>query len=205
MSDTKTPEQSPLERLEALLKATRGEKLPPVHKWDPPARPDIGLAISYDGSWSYQGDRIERGELVRLFSTVLRREVDGGYFLVTPVEKVPVTVEETPFVVVEMQIRSAGPEQDVLLRTSVDDVIAVSPVHPIRFVAEPPDGGLKPIVHVRDRLEARVNRPVYYELVEACSVTPHEGEDHFGLWSSGTFFAMARAADIPGLMEDEDT
>ncbi|MEL6287637.1 MAG: DUF1285 domain-containing protein [Pseudomonadota bacterium] len=204
-----TTGEDALARLEKLLAETADRSRPPVHTWDPPAREDVGLSISYDGRWWYQDSPIERAELVRLFASVLRHDEaddtaqsDGGYFLVTPVEKVPITVAETPFVVVEMERRETSDGPEILLRTSVDDVVVLGDEHPVRFEPDGPDGGLKPIVHIRDRLEARVARAVYYELVDAATVETIDGDATFGLRSGGTFFAMARAADLPGVLDD---
>lgn len=172
--------------LEALLKEQAADRLPPVERWNPPYCGDIGMAIRRDGTWTYQGSPIGRKPLVRLFSRVLRRDPDSRYYLVTPVEKVDVTVEDAPFLAVEMEVTGAGREQSLVFRTNVDDVVACGPAHPLRFEPEAGSGGLKPYLHVRGRLEALVTRAVYYDLVEL-AVT--EG-DHLGVWSGGHFFVM---------------
>jgi hypothetical protein len=177
--------------LEALLKEQAGDRLPPVERWNPPYCGDIGMAIRSDGTWLYQGSPIGRKPLVRLFSRVLRRDEDGRHYLVTPVEKVDVTVADAPFLAVEMEVAGAGQDQVLTFRTNVDDVVVCGPDHPLRFVREPQFDGLKPYLHVRGRLEALVARAVYYDLVELAMVEARDGVDTIGVWSGGVFFPMA--------------
>ena len=178
--------------LEALLKAQAGDRLPPVDNWNPPYCGDIGMRIRGDGVWLYQGSPIGRKPLVRLFSRVLRRDADGRHYLVTPVEKVDVQVDDAPFLAVEMDVQGSGPEQALTFRTNVDDVVRCGPENPLRFAVEAASEGLKPYLLVRGRLEALVTRAVYYDLVELAAV---EGE-HFGVWSGGRFFPMERAERV---------
>ncbi|MDX2155841.1 MAG: DUF1285 domain-containing protein [Hyphomicrobiaceae bacterium] len=176
--------------LEALLKEQSADRLPPVDRWDPPYCGDIGMAIRRDGTWTYQGSPIGRKSLVRLFSRVLRRDADGRHYLVTPVEKVDVSVEDAPFLAVEMEVAGAGTGQRITFRTNVDDVVACAREHPLRFEVEAGSGGLKPYLHVRGRLEALVTRALYYDLVEL-AVTEN---DALGVWSGGSFFVMDGSA-----------
>ena len=148
---------------------------------------DIGLKIARDGTWFYQGSPIGRKPLVKLFASVLRREGDG-FYLVTPVEKVPIVVEGEPFVAVEMTREGEGRDQRLTFRTNVDDVVTAGAAHRIGFHAE--TGGHTPYVEVRNGLRARLARPVYYELA-ALAVETGEGT---GVWSSGVFFAFPMAA-----------
>ena len=178
-----------LSGLAAMLEEQAGDRLPPVEKWDPPYCGDIGLAIRGDGVWFYQGSPIGRKPLVRLFSRVLRRDDDGRHYLVTPVEKVDVAVDDAPFLAVEMEAAGRGSEQVLTFRTNVDDVVRCGPERPLRFAVEPVSAGLKPYLLVRGRLEALLTRAIYYDLVEL-AVT--EG-DQFGIWSGGLFCAMERA------------
>jgi uncharacterized protein len=143
---------------------------------------DIGLKIARDGTWFYQGSPIGRKPLVKLFASVLRRE-DGGFYLVTPVEKVPIAVEGEPFVAVALTREGEGKEQRLTFRTNVDDVVTADAVHRIGFRAEP-GGGQAPFVEVRDGLRAQLARSVYYELT-ALAVEADEG---VGVWSCGAFF-----------------
>lgn len=172
--------------LEALLREQATDRLPPVERWNPPYCGDIGMAIRRDGTWTYQNSPIGRRPLVRLFSRVLRRDADQRYYLVTPAEKVDVTVEDAPFLAVEMEVSGSGREQSLAFRTNVDDVVACGPEHPLRFEEEVGTGGLKPYLHVRGRLDALVTRAIYYDLVEL-SV---EESDRLGIWSGGHFFVM---------------
>lgn len=145
---------------------------------------DIGLRIGRDGTWYYQGGPIGRKGLVKLFASVLRLEDDGRYYLVTPVEKVPIAVEAMPFVAVEMVREGRGESQNLSFRSNVDDVVTAGPEHPLGFEPEPQ--GFTPFVSVRGGLKARLARPVYYEL--AALATERGGGEGLGVWSGGQFF-----------------
>ena len=176
--------------LEALLKAAAsGKGPPPVERWNPPYCGDIGMAIRGDGTWFYQGSPIGRIALVRLFASVLRKDADGKHYLVTPAEKIDVTVADAPFMAVEMEVEGAGDAQTLILRTNVDDIVRVGPANPLRFVVEVGSGGLKPYVLVRGRLEALVTRALYYDLVEM-AVAGRQGGDAIGVWSGGVWWEM---------------
>ena len=177
---------SGLAGLEAMLRDQAADRLPPVDKWNPPYCGDIGMAIRRDGVWLYQGSPIGRKPLVRLFSRVLRRDADGKHYLVTPVEKVDVAVEDAPFLAVELEVAGEGASQDLIFRTNVDDVVRCGPSNPLRFETEAGSGGLKPYLLVRGRLEALVTRALYYDLVEMAV----EDAGRLGLWSGGTFFPL---------------
>jgi hypothetical protein len=174
--------------LEAMLRAQASDRPPPVESWNPPYCGDIGMAIAVDGTWFYQGSPIGRKPLVKLFSRVLRRDLDGRHFLVTPVEKVDIAVADAPFLAVEMEIAGAGTAQNLIFRTNVDDVVRCGADHPLRFAVEEGSGGLKPYLLVRRRLEALVTRALYYDLVEL-AVEDEEGV--LGVWSGGVFFKLA--------------
>jgi hypothetical protein len=179
--------------LEALLKEQAGDRLPPVDRWNPPYCGDIGMRIRNDGVWFYQGSPIGRKPLVKLFSRVLRKDEDGRHYLVTPVEKVDVAVDDAPFLAVEMEVSGTGEDQVLTFRTNVDDVVRCGPDHALRFVAEPPDGGLKPYLRIRGRLEALVTRALYYDLVEL-AVPAEDATDMLVVWSSGVSFPVKAAA-----------
>ncbi len=183
----RSAEATPLAGLEAMLRAQDKDRLPPVDSWNPPYCGDIGMAIAADGTWFYQGSPIGRKPLVRLFSRVLRRDLDGRHFLVTPVEKVYVTVADAPFLAVEMEVSGEGSAQELIFRTNVDDVVRCGPENPMRFAPEAGTGGLKPYVLVRGRLEALVTRALYYDLVE---MAVEDDAGRLGVWSGGAFFAM---------------
>lgn len=162
---------------------------PPVESWDPPYCGNIGMTISRDGRWLYQGSPIGRAALVKLFASILRKDADGRTYLVTPAERVDVEVEDAPFLAVELAVSGEGRDQRLTLRTNVDDVVTIDRAHPIRFAASEPDGGLKPSVLVRGRLEALCTRAVYAELVELAAVNDGEG-DAVGIWSGGEWWRM---------------
>lgn len=153
----------------------------------------LGLRIMSDGTWHYRGSPIERRELVKLFASVLRREPDGSYWLVTPVERGRIEVDDVPFVAVELASEGSGRDRAVRLRTNLDEWLTLGPDHPLRL--RPPvdaaaDAGPVPYVEVRAGLEARLARPVYYELVELGEQGPDGDRQGFGIWSDGTFFAL---------------
>ena len=173
--------------LQALLQAQQGKGPAPVDKWHPPYCGDIGMKIRADGVWLYQNSPIGRLSLVKLFAAVLRKDEDGKHYLVTPVEKVDVAVEDAPFLAVEMEVQGSGRDQRLVFRTNVDDIVTAGPEQPLRFGLDPVSAGLKPYLLVRGRLEALVTRALYYDLVELAVTDP---ESSFGLWSSGAFFPM---------------
>ena len=170
--------------------------LRPVGAWNPPARGDIGLKIHWDGTWTYQGGPISRPELVTLFASVLRREPDATYSLVTPAERVPISVEGVPFVAVEMTVRQGAAGDELLFRTNVDDVVVCGPEGRLRFFGDPARDGLIPYLHVRDGLEARCVRPIYYELVERAQACVIDGVEMLAVKSSGVLFPLAPLAGL---------
>jgi uncharacterized protein len=176
----------------AALAAQAGKPAPerPVESWNPPHCGSIDMRIAADGTWHYCGSLIAREALVRLFASVLRREADGEYVLVTPVEKLAITVEDSPFVAVEMAVDGEGANQSLTFRTDVGDIVTAGPEHPLRFAVEAGTGGLKPYLNVRGRLEARLARQLVFELAELAD--KHAGLD--GVWSAGAFFPFPEAA-----------
>jgi hypothetical protein len=172
--------------------------LPPVHLWNPPFCGDLDMRIAGDGTWFYMGTPIGRPALVRLFSTILKRE-DGKHFLVTPVEKVGIRVEDAPFLAVEMLKENDGRGQRLRFRTNVDDWVACDAAHRLRFEAAA-DGGLTPYLHVRADLWAKVTRAIYYDLVDIGEERVVDGRAMFGIASSGAFFAMADAEQMRGAL-----
>ena len=176
--------------LEALIKAQAGKGPAPVEKWNPPYCGDIGMRIRSDGMWLYQGSPIGRMPLVKLFASVLRKDEDGKHYLVTPAEKVDVTVDDAPFLAVEMQVAGSGRDQKLTFRTNVDDIVEAGSDHPIRFEVERGSEGLKPYLIVRGRLEALVTRALYYDLVELTVEEARSGDRQLGIWSSSKFFPM---------------
>ena len=168
--------------------------LPPVHLWNPPFCGDLDIRIAADGTWFYMGTPIGRPALVRLFSTILKRE-DGKHFLVTPVEKVGIRVDDAPFLAVEM--RKERDDRGALLRfrTNVDDWVSCDGTHRLRFEAGAADG-LMPYLHVRADLWAKLTRALYYDLVDIGEERMIDGQRMFGIESGGEFFPMANAEQM---------
>ena len=181
--------------LEALIaRAGRaGKGAAPVEKWNPPFCGDLDMEIRRDGTWFYLGTPIGRAALVQLFSTVLRKDEDGRTYLVTPVEKVGIRVEDAPFVAVEVDASARDGEQVLTFRTNVGDVVEAGPQNPLRFAIEAETGGLKPYLLVRGRLEALVNRAVTYELVALGEEIEVDGQRMFALRSNGAAFPVMPA------------
>jgi hypothetical protein len=177
--------------------------LPPIERWNPPFCGDIDMRIAADGTWFYQKTPIGRPALVKLFASVLKREGDK-YFLVTPVEKVGIVVEDVPFLAVELAVAEAEqgvrrqiPAGRVLrFRTNVDDWVEAGPDHALRFEPQAENGGLKPYLHVRRELWAKVTRALFYDLVELGEERVIDGKPMFGVVSGGDFFAMAEASAV---------
>lgn len=154
---------------------------------------DLEIRIDREGVWHYRGSPIGRKPLVRLFSTVLRREADGSYWLVTPAERGQIVVEDAPFMAVAVDASGAGRSQFLKFRTNVDDEVIADKGHPIRVVHDPVTAEPRPYVMVRDGLEARIARPVYYELVALGTCECVAGRSHYGVWSGGVFFPLGRS------------
>lgn len=188
-----------LAALEAAARGADGRGLPPVDSWNPAFCGDLDIRIAGDGTWYYLGSPIGRKPLVRLFSSVLRKDADGRTYLVTPVEKIGIAVDDAPFLAVEMAVEGRGRDQVVGFRTNVDDYVEVDAGHPLRFEREAGSGGLKPYVLVRGRLEALVVRSVFYDLVELGEEAQTAEGPMFGVWSRQRFFAMAPADSLAGL------
>ena len=150
---------------------------------------DFGIRILRDGTWLYHGSPITRKPLVRLFSSVLRRERDS-YWLVTPVERGRIEVDDAPFTAVEMTIDGTGAAQRVTFRTNVDDTVTADDAHPLRVVLDHATGAPSPYIEVRHGLEALIVRAVYYDLVERGETRVVDGEEIYGVWSAGTFFRL---------------
>jgi hypothetical protein len=193
--------------LAALISRAAGDSgdgkrgLPPVETWNPPFCGDIDMEIRSDGTWFYMGTPIGRAPLVRLFSTVLRRDEDGKTYLVTPVEKVGIRVVDAPFLAVEMTATIRDGEQVLTFRTNVGDVVETGADHGIRFVIHGDNNELKPYLHVRGRLEALVSRAVMYDLIERGETLDINGVPMFCTRSGGTVFPVMPAAELDALAQ----
>lgn len=176
-------------------KAARRGGLPPVHLWNPPFCGDLDIRIARDGTWYYLGTPIGRPAMVRLFSTILKYE-DGKYYLVTPVEKVGIQVEDAPFVAVDFTCRGHGTDQRLTFETNVGDLAEVGADNPLRVARDTETGEPSPYVMVRAGLEALIDRKSFYRLVEMAVHAEHEGARWFGVWSGGVFWPIIPSAEL---------
>lgn len=174
------------------------KRAPPVELWDPPFCGNLDMRIAADGTWYYLNTPISRPALVKLFASVLKREGDQ-YFLVTPVEKCGITVDDAPFLAVELKVEKSAGEQVLNFRTNVDDWVPCGTHNQLRFEPEPGTGGLKPYLHVRRGLWAKVRRPLFFDLVDLGEEREIAGRALFGVASSGAFFPMAPADQVKDL------
>lgn len=175
--------------------AAKGRGIPPVHLWNPPHCGDLDIRISRDGTWFYMGTPIGRPELVRLFSTILRKDGES-YVLVTPVEKVGITVEDAPFVAVDFELEGSGQAQTLTFTTNVADTVKAGPDAPIRIERDPKTGEPSPYVRIRANLDALIDRKSFYRLVDIGTSDIYEGKDWFGVWSGGQFFPIIPSAEL---------
>jgi len=171
--------------LAEIVRLVEERKLPPVERWNPTHCGHSGMRIARDGTWFHEGSPIGRINMVRLFSTVLRREPDGRHVLVTPVEKLDIDVEDAPFVAVELKAEGEGRDAMLAFRLNTGDLVTAGPDHRLRFAQG--EDGPRPYLHVRGGMEALIARPVYYELVEIALAA---GDAPPGLWSNGSFFPL---------------
>lgn len=202
MAKTRTHAKTDTADLAALVARAQADRnagkdgLPPVERWNPPYCGDIDMEIRADGTWFYMGTPIGRPALVRLFSTVLRRDEDDKTYLVTPVEKIGIRVQDAPFVAVEMSVSEENGEQVLTFRTNVGDVVKAGADNPLRFVVTGKTEQLKPYILVRGRLEALVNRAVTYDLLALGEEVEIEGEAMYAIRSGGETFPVMPMADV---------
>lgn len=197
---TKTPAEQQIvkpsaENLAAAAKAAGKKGPPPVHLWNPPFCGDLDMEIRRDGTWFYLGTPIGRHALVKLFSSIIRKDGED-YFLVTPVEKVGIRVIDAPFVAVDANATGEGREQSITFLTNVEDEVTAGPGHPIRVARDPETGEPSPYILVRTNLEALIDRKTFYRLIELGAHEEHAGESWFGLWSGGRFFPVIPSAEL---------
>jgi len=183
------------ENLASAAKAAGKKGPPPVHLWNPPFCGDLDMEIRRDGTWFYLGTPIGRHALVKLFSTIIRKDGED-YFLVTPVEKVGIRVIDAPFVAVDAEVTGKGADQQIAFTTNVEDEVTAGPDHPIRVVRDPETGEPSPYVLIRRNLEALIDRKTFYRLIDIGRHEDHEGSRWFGLWSGGTFFPIIPSAEL---------
>ena len=183
------------ENLMASVQAASKKGTPPVDRWNPPFCGDIDMRIARDGTWFYMGTPIGRAGMVRLFSSILKREGDR-YFLVTPVEKVGITVDDAPFVAVDFEAEGTGRNQVLSFVTQVEDRVVAGPDHPIRVVRDAASGEPSPYVLIRRNLEALIDRKSFYRLIDLGCHEERDGARWFGVWSSGVFFPVIPSAEL---------
>lgn len=182
-------------RYAAKLEGAGGKSLPPVDQWNPEYCGEIDLVIKRDGTWFHEGTPIGRARLVRLFSTVLKREGER-HFLVTPVEKLGVTVEDVPFIAVLMRREGDGKGQRLIFTTNVGDDATAGSAHSLEFRKDPKTGEGAPYIDIRAGLEARIARAVFYDLVALGETHQIDGEEKFGVWSDNVFFPFGSASEV---------
>lgn len=185
------------EGIAAAAQAAARKGPPPVHLWNPPFCGDLDIVIKRDGTWFYLGTPIGRPALVRLFAGILKLE-DGRYYLVTPVEKVGITVEDAPFIAVDFTVTSAGsPDQALTFTTNVEDSVTAGPDTRLRITRDPETGEPAPYVMVRRGLEARIDRKSFYRMVDLGEHALHDGLRWFGVRSGGVFFPVIPSDELP--------
>jgi hypothetical protein len=184
--DVLTPGGFPPGLAGLVAQAGKPAKARPVERWNPPYCGEIDMRVTADGTWLYRGSPIGREALVRLFASILRRDPDGRYVLVTPVERIGITVEDAPFLAVEVAVEGKGAERILTFRTNVGDIIVAGPEHTMRFDTEAETGGLKPYLRIRGGLDALATRALAHELVALAD----DKDGAPGLWSRGVFFAF---------------
>lgn len=182
---TPTPPDFASLSLADIARLASENKLPPVASWNPTHCGHSDMRIARDGTWFHQGSPIGRQAMVKLFSTILRREPDGSHVLVTPVEKLDIEVEDAPFQAVEMKAEGSGEAMRLAFRLNTDDLVTAGPDHALRFAET--EEGPRPYLHVRGGMEALIARPVYYALAE---IALANGSTPAGVWSNGAFFPL---------------
>ncbi len=179
-----------------LLRKIKSRGPAPVHLWDPPFCGDMDMVIARDGTWIHEGQPIRRPAMVKLFASVLKLEDDGDYYLVTPVEKVRIQVQDCPFVALEMEVAGEGRQQNLIFTTNAGEIVMAGAEHSIRIDVNPETAEPHPVVHVRSGLNALINRAVFYRLVDL--MEPRETQSCqlvTGIYSGGEFFTFDSLAD----------
>lgn len=191
-----TPPKPDADTLAAAAKAAGAKGPPPVHLWNPPFCGDIDMRIARDGTWFYLGTPIGRAPLVKLFSSILKREGDA-YFLVTPAEKVGITVDDAPLLATDFEAAGEGRDQVLTFTTKTEDIAVLGPDHPLRVERDGATGEPSPYILVRSNLWALIDRKSFYRLIDLGCHEVHDGHKWFGIWSSGQFFPVIPSAELP--------
>jgi hypothetical protein len=182
------PPQPDLAQLATQLPTDR--PLPPVERWNPPLSGEMNLRIARDGAWYHEGAPIRREALVRLFASILRHDADGHYYLVTPVEKWRIQVDDAPFLAIRLDATGAGRDQILTFTTNVGDTVIAGPDHPLSVEYRTPDGEPSPYLHVRGRLRALLTRAAFLELVELGEERRTDQSRDYGVWSQDQYFRL---------------
>lgn len=183
------------EGIASIARKLKKKGHPPVHLWDPPFCGDLDMRIARDGTWYYLGTPIGRFELVKLFSSIIRKDEDK-YFLVTPTEKVGIKVDDAPFVAVDFSTIGEGSNQTLIFETHVGDKVQLNKENSLRVLIDKNSGEPKPYVHIRSGLEALIDRKSFYRLIEICSTNTKNKKEWFGLWSNKNFFPIILASEL---------
>ncbi|HBT57064.1 MAG: proteophosphoglycan precursor [Pseudomonadales bacterium] len=189
MSDRAPPPQSLLNSLPQRGELQRREPAP-VHLWNPPLSGEMDMRIARDGTWYHEGEPIRRLALAQLFSTILRLDQDARYYLVTPVERWAIQVDDAPFVAVRLSVSGEGEQQQLLFHTSLEDEVPLDGEHPLRVELDPQSGEPSPYIRVRANLDALISRTVFYELADLAVEAEVAGVQRIGVWSGGRFFPI---------------
>ena len=189
MSDRAPPPQSLLNSLPQRGELQRREPAP-VHLWNPPLSGEMDMRIARDGTWYHEGDPIRRLALAQLFSTILRLDEDARYYLVTPVERWAIQVDDAPFVAVRLSVSGEGEQQQLLFHTSLEDEVPLDGEHPLRVELDPQSGEPSPYIRVRANLDELISRTVFYELADLAVEAEVAGVQRIGVWSGGRFFPI---------------
>ena len=182
---------------EQLLRNIKTPEPAPVHLWDPPFCGDMDMKIAKDGSWIHQGQAIRRLAMGQLFASVLLLDEDGEYYLVTPVEKVRIQVEDCPFVATEMDLENEGDSQRLKFTTNTGEIVYAGADHELRVDTDPDSGEPHPVIHIRSGLDALINRSVFYRLVNEAEQREQDGETLIGVESDGCFFELGKQSTSP--------
>ena len=181
----------------AALSRFEGQSAPPIHLWHPEHICDIDMKIDRNGNWYHEGTQIKRVSLARLFSSVMRREDNGDYFLVTPVEKCRIQVEDVPFQAILMRVEGSGNSQQLVFTSNMAEEAIAGANHPLSFIEETDSkngSSFIPYIEIRDGLKARVSRNVYYQLMELLAAGEDDNKGWLGVWSDGCFFGLSESA-----------
>jgi len=181
--------------LTASLSALPKKGLPPVHLWTPPYCGEMDMRIARDGTWFHEGSPIGRAGMVKMFSSILKKEGDR-FYLVTPVEKVGIQVDDAPFLVVDLSVEGLGADQRLTFHTKTEDDVLAGPENALRITRDPASGLPSPYVHIRGGMEALIDRKTFYRLVDLGVQETIDGTAWFGVWSAGVFFPMIPSADL---------